>query len=201
MIQETQSQFISRKRKEIEKSLSDFLKMNNHPLTAKEIIGLVYEDAKDEDDFESYVMALMNDNPTSCEDAQEIAMELFNYFPRMSLKGKSFAEKLPFEKLKKMEKNFQDFINGGEGGSYSLNENDFDKDINLPSPYFTKPNIKILDNLNKDDLYYDAMDSMQAGNSNKAIYLLEQALKIDTHYVQTHHGLSAIYHEIGDMKI
>ena len=51
-------------------------------------------------------------------------MELFNYFPRLTLGGKSLAEKMPFEELKKMEKAFQDFQNGTstEGYSYALPE-------------------------------------------------------------------------------
>jgi tetratricopeptide (TPR) repeat protein len=42
-----------------------------------------------------------------------------------------------------------------------------------------------------DDLYYDAMDALNDGNSDKAIRLLSRALEIDSHYVQTYVGLAS----------
>jgi len=53
---------------------------------------------------------------------------------------------------------------------------------------------------NKDDLYYDAMDMMSERKPKVAIKILKQALELDEHSVQTHHGLSAAYYEIGDIK-
>jgi len=40
---------------------------------------------------------------------------------------------------------------------------------------------------------------MNEGNSNVAIALLDEALRLDPSSVQAHHGLSAVYQEIGDM--
>lgn len=91
----------------------------DHILTANDIIDEVLHDDNDED-FNDFVMLLgrdsMMDDP---ETAQELAMDLFNYFPRETLHGKSLAEKMPFAELKKMEKAFQDFKNGTGSGNYS----------------------------------------------------------------------------------
>ncbi len=51
----------------------------------------------------------------------------------------------------------------------------------------------------KDDLYYDAMDAMNENDHSHAIDLLNEALKIDPHYVQTHVGLSSAYRETGNI--
>jgi len=43
------------------------------------------------------------------------------------------------------------------------------------------------------------MDAMNEGNSKVAIALLDEALQLDPSSVQAHHGLSAVYREIGNM--
>ncbi len=106
-------EFVEKKRAEIFAELAAFVKRNKHPMTAGEIVEIVFHDERDEDDFESYVMLLIDDDPEQADVAQELMMDLFNYFPRLTLGGKSFAEKIPFEELQKMEKSFQ------EGSSYS----------------------------------------------------------------------------------
>lgn len=107
---------IEKKRVGIFAELERFVKRCKHPMTAGEIVELVFHDERDEDDFERYVMLLINDDPEQADVAQELMMELFNYFPRMTLGGKSLAEKMPFDELQKMEKAFQD----GTEYSYSL---------------------------------------------------------------------------------
>ena len=106
-------EFVEKKRAEIFAELAAFVKRNKHPMTAGEIVEIVFHDERDEDDFESYVMLLIDDDPEQADVAQELMMDLFNYFPRLTLGGKSFAEKIPFEELQKMENSFQ------EGSSYS----------------------------------------------------------------------------------
>lgn len=109
-------EFVEKKRAQIFAALEDFVRRRTHPMTAGEIIELVFHDERDEDDFESYVMLLIDDDAEAADEAQELMMELFNYFPRTTLGGKSLAEKMPFEELQKMEKAFQD----GAEYSYSL---------------------------------------------------------------------------------
>lgn len=98
-----QMAFIEKKRAEIFAELTSFIKRTEHPMSAGEMVELVFHDEREEDDFEHYVLLLIDDNPEEADTAQELMMDLFNYFPRMTLKGKSFAEKVPFEELQKME--------------------------------------------------------------------------------------------------
>lgn len=101
-------EFVEKKRAEIFADLKRFVKRNKHPMKAGEIVELVFHDERDEDDFESYCMLLIDDDPEQADVAQELMMGLFNYFPRMTLGGKSLAEKMPFYELQKMETAFQD---------------------------------------------------------------------------------------------
>lgn len=109
-------EFVEKKRTEIFSELKRFVKRNQHPKTAGEIVELVFHDERDEDDFESYVMLLIDDDPEQADVAQELMMDLFNYFPRMTLSGKSLAEKMPFNELQEMKKAWED----GTEYSYSL---------------------------------------------------------------------------------
>lgn len=113
---------IEKRRVEIVEELKEYLREVKHEMTVEDVLAEVYHDDNDEE-FDEFVMMLAYDNP-DMETAQEIAMDLFNYFPRMTLGGKSLAAKMPFEELKKMEKAFEDFRNGtgSEGYSYSLPE-------------------------------------------------------------------------------
>lgn len=111
-----QRMFVEKKRDEIFSELGKFVSQNKHPMTAGELVDLVFHDERDEDDFESYVMRLIDDDPEQADVAQELMMELFNYFPRTTLGGKSLAEKMPFEELKKMNKSWEE----GTSYSYSL---------------------------------------------------------------------------------
>ena len=52
----------------------------------------------------------------------------------------------------------------------------------------------------KDSLYYDAMEEINAQNLDEAARLLSKALKIDPHYVQTYVGLSSLYRLIGSAE-
>ncbi len=116
---ETQKEFIIRKRKEIKDELVIFLKDIDHPMRADDILAEVLHDDNDED-FNDFVMFLGRDSMMEDpESAQEMAMDLFNFFPRQTLHGKSLAELMPFTELKKMEKAFQDFKNGTGDGNYS----------------------------------------------------------------------------------
>lgn len=121
-ITQSHKDFIEKKRVEILEELKEYLREVKHEMTADDVLAEVYHDDNDEE-FDKFVMMLAYDNP-DMEIAQEIAMALFNYFPRMTLGGKSLAEKMPFEELQKMEKAFEDFRNGtgSEGYSYSLPE-------------------------------------------------------------------------------
>lgn len=111
-----QQQFIEQKRKVIRGELAEFLFENKSDLTSDAVIEKVRDDDNDED-FEEYVRMLASDNP-DMEIAQEIMMDLFNYFPRMTLQGKSLAEKMTFEELQKMEKAMQGFKDGTGTGGY-----------------------------------------------------------------------------------
>ena len=113
---DTQLEFIERKRAEISSSC---LAEAGHHMTARDVLDDVYEDDND-DDFEKYVIRLAGDNWENVEQAQELCMELFNYFPRQTLGGKSLAEKMTFDELKEMENAWQNFKNG-TGGSYGYN--------------------------------------------------------------------------------
>lgn len=99
-------EFVEKKRADIFSELEKFVTRNRHPMTAGEIVELVFHDERDEDDFESYCMLLIDDDPEQADVAQELMMELFNYFPRMTLGGKSFAERISFDELQKMETAF-----------------------------------------------------------------------------------------------
>lgn len=69
----------------------------------------------------------------------------------------------------------------------------------IPSPFMNEPRYA-MKAPNKNDLYYDAMDAMNDGNSKVAVSLLIQALKLDPDYIQTHHGLSAVYRDISNIE-
>jgi tetratricopeptide (TPR) repeat protein len=180
--EESQTEFIKRKRKEIKSELKVYLKEVDHLLTADNIIDEVLHDDNDED-FESFVFLLAQDNMMSDpETAQEMAMDLFNYFPRKTLKGKSLAEIMPFVELKRMEKAFQNFKNGTGGGNYSYTLPEDVKNFRMA--------MKVVD---KDDYYYDAMEAMDMGDYKMAKSLLHSALDIDPDYVQTYVGFVNLY--------
>ena len=111
-------EFIETKQIEILAELVDYLKEINHDMTADQILAQVLEDDDDEA-FDCLVMMLSEgDGMPDPESAQEFAMELFNYFPRKSLGGKSLAETMPFDELKKMEEAFQKFKDGTATSGY-----------------------------------------------------------------------------------
>jgi len=114
---DTHQQFIEKKRAEIVTELGEYLKEIGHDMTVSDVVAAIFNDDNDED-FEEYVMMITGDDPGSVEQAQELMMELFNYFPRQTLGGKSLAEKMPFDELQKMEQAF----NNGESYSYTLPE-------------------------------------------------------------------------------
>lgn len=109
ILSKEQKEFIKKKQKEILAELREYLVDIEHHMTVAQIVKKVLNDADEE--FEDYVLLLAGDNP-DMEIAQELAMELFNYFPRATLGGKSLAEKMTFEELQKMEKAMQAFKNG-----------------------------------------------------------------------------------------
>ena len=117
--EEVKKEFIDNKRTEIISELREYLKEVNHFITIDQILVEVYED-DGEDAFDHLVIKLAeNDRVSDLELAQEFAMELFNYFPRKSLGGKSMVEEMLFGELKKMEEAFQDFKNGTATSNYS----------------------------------------------------------------------------------
>lgn len=183
------SRFIEEKRKDIKKELRDYLKEINHLMTADEILDEVLNDDNDED-FEYFVMLLAQDSMMEDPDsAQELAIDLFNYFPRKTLGGKSLAEKMPFEELKKMEDAFQNYKSGTGDGNYSYTLPDDSKGLKMA---MRVPN--------KDDLYYDAMEQINMGRAKEAEIILKKALDIDLNYVQTYVGLSHLYGCLGESK-
>jgi len=110
ILSKEQLEFIKKKREEILSELCAYLLDMEHVMSADDIVRAVYHDDNDIE-FEEYVRMIAGDN-SDMEIAQELAMELFNYFPRLSLKGKSFAESILFYELKKLEHEFQKFKNG-----------------------------------------------------------------------------------------
>mgnify|MGYP001558797054 CR=1 FL=1 len=99
--------------------LAEYLAEVGHDMTVDEALLRVQEDDGD-DAFQDFVVMLAdNGDIPDPETAQEFAMELFNYFPRKSLGGKSLAEKMPFDELKKLEEAFQNFKNGTGSSDYS----------------------------------------------------------------------------------
>lgn len=52
----------------------------------------------------------------------------------------------------------------------------------------------------KNELYYDAMEHLEAGNTNQAKKLLKDALLIDSEFVDAYVGLCALYREIGEFE-
>ncbi|MDO8582037.1 MAG: hypothetical protein Q7S16_04125 [bacterium] len=109
ILSKDQKELIKKKREEILEELRAYFIDAEHHMTTEEIVEKVFNDTDEE--FEDYVLLLAAGNP-DMEIAQELAMELFNYFPRTSLDGKSYAETLQFDELKKMETVFQNFKNG-----------------------------------------------------------------------------------------
>ncbi|MCX6717744.1 MAG: hypothetical protein NTU76_03670 [Candidatus Taylorbacteria bacterium] len=186
IVENDKDKFIERKRKEIKQGLRNFLKEINHLMTADEILDEVLNDDNGED-FEDFVIFLAQDSMIEDPDlAQELAMDLFNYFPRKTLKGKSLAELMSFDELKKMEDAFQNYKKGLPTGGYSYT---------LPSDFENpKMTMKVA---NKDDLYYDAMEQINMGRVKEAEEFLKKALELDSNYVQTYVGLSCLYGNFG----
>ncbi|GEM_PF-5055502 len=111
-LSKTQQDFILLKRAQILIDLGEYLQNKPNTASVEKVIEIVYQET-DEDDFESLVVQLAEDMGTGDFDtSQELAMELFNYFPRKSKKGYSLAEEMSFPELKSMEKDFQNFKNG-----------------------------------------------------------------------------------------
>ena len=108
-----QAEFIKKKQAEILAELAEYLQEYKHALTLAEIVDEVLHD---DDEFEDFVMLLTGDYPTAVEWAQELAMDLFNYFPRKSLAGKTYAETLSFPDLLSMDAEFKAFRNGAWKG-------------------------------------------------------------------------------------
>lgn len=52
----------------------------------------------------------------------------------------------------------------------------------------------------KQDYYYDAMDYLAEGDSDKAVRLLRKALELDEHYVEAYVGLVATFHYKGNER-
>jgi len=104
-----QAGFIKKRQAEILAELADYLLEYNLPLTAEEVLAEVLHD---DDEFEDFMMLLAGGDPLAVEWAQELAMELFNYFPRESLSGKTYAETLSFADLQKVDAEFEAFKNG-----------------------------------------------------------------------------------------
>jgi len=109
-------EFIEKKRGEILLELEAYLKEMGNPMTIEYVLAQVLEDSGDDAFDDLIVMLSESDDVPDPETAQEFAMELFNYFPRKSLGGKSFAETISFEKLKKMDEDFQKFKDGVPSG-------------------------------------------------------------------------------------
>jgi len=65
----------------------------------------------------------------------------------------------------------------------------------------TKGNKMTMKALNKDDLYYDAMDALEIGDLESAKKFLGQALKLDENYVQTYIGFVGLYGEMGEKEL
>ncbi len=50
--------------------------------------------------------------------------------------------------------------------------------------------------LDKDELFYDAMEAVSDGDYGEAKEMLIRAQEIDPHYVQTYVGLTSVYHDL-----
>lgn len=68
------------------------------------------------------------------------------------------------------------------------------KNNNIKSIYFNQ------DTEDVDDLYYDAMEMLGAGDAKKAEKLLMKALKMDEHNIQTLIGLTHLYGTLKNKK-
>ena len=119
-----QKEFIKKKRDEIISELGEYLKEINHDMTISQILAQVLNDHEEEAFGDMVTILSENDDVPDMDSAQEFAMKLFNYFPRKSLGGKSLAEKMPFDELKKIEEAFQKYKDGTatSGYSYTLPE-------------------------------------------------------------------------------
>ena len=114
-----QKEFIGKKRAEILLELGEYLKEISHDMTTDQILAEVLNDDEEEAFGDMVMMLSENNDMPDMDSAQEFAMELFNYFPRKSLGGKSIAEKMPFDELKKMEEAFENYKNGTATSEYS----------------------------------------------------------------------------------
>jgi len=50
------------------------------------------------------------------------------------------------------------------------------------------------------DYYYDAMEHLNAGNTETAKKLLKKAMEIDSGYVEAYVGMTAVYRKTGNFK-
>ncbi|OHA66100.1 MAG: hypothetical protein A2672_01100 [Candidatus Wildermuthbacteria bacterium RIFCSPHIGHO2_01_FULL_49_22b] len=104
--------FIDKKRGEILAELEEYLIEFRLPMAKEDVLLEVLNDTDDEDSFEDLILYLMGHVDGDPELAQEFAMELYNFFPRESLNGMSYAETVSFEELLKLDEEFEKFKNG-----------------------------------------------------------------------------------------